>query len=149
MSSYTTEELKQALGTKYTLEPIGGNNAQLRVLSESRFDIAYLDLAEQQIVCQLCLRWHGVENGIASEDFPSESDLASARQEISEELQMEWENAGFDVEEVGCTVDYWYTDDPKKRMGKYQVDAKKEVSSLEEAVNAIQWVALAERETWL
>lgn len=83
------------------------------------------------------------------EGFPDAQVIAAARQEIAEELQPDWEIAGFTVAEEGSVGWYWYRKEPETKLPMCRVDVSKAVPTLENAVQTIRWVRSAETEKWV
>ncbi len=148
MSKYTYDQLEQALGPTFKLDPIGKVKTQARVLTADGFDIAFIDLESGRIEATLDAKWHAAEETVP-EGFPDAKTIAAARQEIAEELQPDWEIAGFTVPEAGSVVWYWYKKEPEIKLPMYRVSASKDAPTLEDAVETIRWVRTAETETWV
>ncbi len=147
MNNYTYDQLEQALGPSYKLVPYGGKG-QARIQTSDGFDIAFIDFEDGRMEASLDAKWHAAESA-APESFPDSAAIAAARQEIAEELQQDWEIAGFTVPEEGAISWYWYPGDPSARIPLYRVDVRKDIPTLEEAVKTIQWARYAQTETWV
>ena len=149
MNNYTYEELKTALGNTFKLAPVGEGEMQARVLTAVGYDIAYIFLEDGgSIEASLFAKWH-FAGATASEEFPDDKALSDARQEIAEELQPDWEIEGFTVEEEGSVSWFPCTNASDQKEPAYEVFANKAVPTLEDAVQAIQWISRAETVTWL
>jgi hypothetical protein len=127
--------------------PYGGKE-QARVLTADGYDIAFIDIEGGLIEASLCANWSAAKES-KPEGFPGPQDIAAARQEIAEELQPDWENAGFTVSDAGSVGSYGYNKEPDVKLPRYEVDVSKEVPTLEDAVATLQWVRHAETETWV
>lgn len=147
MSSYTYEQLAKALGPDYKLKPYGGKD-QAHVLTTDGFDVAFIDIDGGRIEATLSAKWYAAKE-TAPEGFPGLQDIAAARQEIAEELQPDWEIAGFAVAEEGAVSSFGYRNDPDAKLPMYEVDVSKDVPTLAAAVETIQWMRSAATETWV
>ncbi|MEI7902726.1 MAG: hypothetical protein WCK89_20960 [bacterium] len=148
MSTYTYEQLEQALGPTYKLDPVGEDKKQARVLTADGYDIVFINFEDARIEASLDAKWHKAEISVP-EGFPDAAAVAAARQEIAEELQPDWEIAGFSVEDDGYVKNYRYTKEPDINIPMYCVDVRKDVPTLEDAVETIRWARFAETETWV
>jgi hypothetical protein len=148
MSDYTYDQLEKALGPTFKMDPIGKDKTQARVLTADGFDIAFIDLEDGRIEADLDAKWYAAKETVP-EGFPSAKAIAAARQEIAEELQPDWEIAGFTVPEEGSVEWYRYANDPETKLPMYRVEVSKDAPTLKEAVATLQWVKSAESELWL
>jgi hypothetical protein len=145
MSAYTYDQLEQALGSTFKLVPCG-DKKQARIQTADGFDIAFIDIEDGRIEASLCAKWYTAKE-TAPEGFPGPQDIAAARQEIAEELQPDWEIAGFTVPDESSVGSYWYRKEPDAKLPMYELPVTKDVLTLEEVVETIQWVRNAETET--
>ena len=149
MSILTQKKLAEALGSGYKLEEdkVVGNQIHIRTADGDY--VAFLDLDSDTLEVELCAQWRDAESDNLPEDFPTELDCAEAGQEIAEELQPDWEIAGFTVSDDKLLCQYAYEDDPDRELSKVVVKATYEVKSLEDAVKTINWIRHAETTTFV
>ena len=148
MSNYTYDELEKALGPAFKLVSIGKDKTQARVLTEKGNDIAFIDFEDARIEADLDAKWRAA-SGHLPDEFPDAQAITAARQEIAEELEPDWEIAGFTVPEEGSVEWYWHANEPEVKLAMYRVNVSKEVPTLADAIETLQSVKLAESETWL
>ena len=148
MSKYTYDQLEQALGPTFKLDPIGKDKTQARVLTADGFDIAFIDLESGRIEATLDAKWHAAKETVP-EGFPDAKAIAAARQEIDEELQQDWEIEGFTVPQEGSVSWYRYANAPETKLPMYRLEVSKDAPTLEAAVDTLRWVRTAETELWV
>jgi hypothetical protein len=147
-NNYTYDQLEQALGPTFKLAPIGKDKTQARVLTADGFDIAFIDFENGRIEADLDAKWRVAVSSVP-EGFPDAKAIAAARQEIAEELQPDWEIAGFTVPEDGSVAWHRYAKEPETKLPMYRIDVSKDALTLEDAVKTLHWVRSEETETWL
>lgn len=79
------------------------------------FDVAFIDIDGGRIEATLCAKWYAAKE-TAPDGFPWPQDIAAAHQEIAEELQPDWEIAGFTVAEDGSVNSFWYRMEPETKL---------------------------------
>ncbi len=67
----------------------------------------------------------------------------------SDVFQPAWEIAGFTVAEEGSLNSYGYRKEPETKLPMYEVEVSKDVPTLADAVETIQWMRYAQHETWV
>lgn len=148
MSICTYDEFVAALGVGVKVEKMHGDDTQLRIFNSSGGDQLFIDLESGTIEADLSTKWRAAERDDVSDDFPTQADCDEARAVIAEELEYDWEKAGFSIEEEGSISQYSYITDPdKKKYVLYNVEMKYTATSLEDAVSVIQKVISSETTT--
>ena len=149
MSILTKRKLAGALGSDYRLEADKVSGNQVHIHTTEGDYVALLDLYSDTLEVELCAHWRDAESDDLPENFPTDLDCAVANQEIAEELQPDWEIAGFTVGDDTFLCKYAYADDPDRELSKVVVKATYEVKSLEDAVKTINWIRHAETKTFV
>lgn len=139
MGKYTIEQLQAAIGENLRLVPCGADT-KARIQRPDGEDVAILDFAEQRITSRLAATWDEKALAKMPSGVPTPEVIAEARQEILEELQSDWERAGFLVQNDGVIDGHDNPGQPGTKLPIYVVVATKSVPTLTAAVETLVWI---------
>jgi hypothetical protein len=147
MTTYTYEELEMVLGKGFSLEAMGDDKKEARVLRR-KADVGIISFQTGRIETSLCVRWHRAEASVPR-GFPGTDDIAAAQQALEDKLLPIWEAKGFQAGGKGSPRAYHYEKEPDRSLTHLSTDVVCTADTLEDAVRQLHWMATAETEVWL
>jgi len=99
MATFTLDDLQAALGSGFTLERFGDDQANV---SYGGGSVGFIGLEDNLIEAEIRVTGYGLDESVDEEEA----------QAVSEELRDVWNTAGFTVSDGGSLGEHWHKDDP-------------------------------------
>lgn len=138
MTDYTRAELQAAIGPKFRLVAIPKTqNASIHCNWLNGDKLAVIDFAQGIIDANLTVIWSEEDLAMMPDRTPDAKVIASARQELEEEVIYDWELAGFTVSANGTLEQQPILDNPNQKQPVYMVSLTKSVPTLKDAAETL------------
>ena len=137
MSTYTCQQLQQEIGSSISLIPYD-NDTKAHIKRPNGASLALIDFEQGRIEARLTVTWNKMALAGLPGRKPDAATIASARQELREEVLYDWDLAGFTIPDEGKLEQIPDPDHKNRKTMAYVVVATKSVPTRSDAAQALQ-----------